>query len=76
MERRRAWLIVSQSRQENVSRTVSITVHRRRVVSSVCVTPSPSLRTRFPPQHAQAVGRIDHPALARQMIELRSAVGG
>jgi hypothetical protein len=51
-----AWLIVSQSRQENFSRTVSITFHRRGVVSSVCVTSSPSLRRRLPPQHAQVVG--------------------
>lgn len=51
-----AWLIFSQSRQENFSRTVSITFHRRGVVSSVRVTSSPSLRRRAPPQHAQAVG--------------------
>ena len=50
------WLIFSQSRQENFSRTVSMTFHRRGVISSVCVTSSPSLRRREPPQHAHAVG--------------------
>jgi hypothetical protein len=49
-------MIFSQSRQENFSRTVSITFHRRGVVSSVRVTSSPSLCRRAPPQHAQVVG--------------------
>src|SRR4029077_8364530 len=51
-----AWLIVSQSRQENFSRTVSITFHRRGVVSSVCVTSSPSFESFVDPQHGQFVG--------------------
>ena len=40
-----AWLIVSQSRQENFSRTVSITFHRRGVVSSVRLPPFSCRRT-------------------------------
>ena len=59
-----AWLIFSQSRQVNFSRTVSITFHRRGVVSSVCVTSSPSLRRRLPPQNAQVVGDRSPPARA------------
>src|SRR3954468_18527656 len=51
-----AWLIFSQSRQENFSRTVSITFHWRGITSSVRVTSSPSLRRRLLPQHSQAVG--------------------
>lgn len=39
MERR--WLIASQSRQVNFSRTVSITLNRRGISSSVSVTSSP-----------------------------------
>ena len=39
------WLIFSQSRQENFSRTVSITFHWRGTTSSVRVTSSPSLRS-------------------------------
>jgi hypothetical protein len=50
------WLIFSQSRQENFSRTVSITFHWRGTTSSVRVTSSPSLRRRLLPQHPQAVG--------------------
>lgn len=51
-----AWLIFSQSRQENFSRTVSITFHWRGTTSSVRVTSSPNLRRRLLPQHSQAVG--------------------
>src|SRR5205814_10495618 len=51
-----AWLIFSQSRQENFSRTVSITFHWRGTDSSVRVTSSPSLRSRLPPQHSHAIG--------------------
>jgi hypothetical protein len=46
----------SQSRHENFSRTVSMTFHCRGMDSSVRVTSSLSLPSRFPPQHAQAVG--------------------
>lgn len=48
--------IVSQSRQLNLSRTVSITFHWRGITSRVRVTSSPILRSRVPPQHAQAAG--------------------
>ena len=51
-----AWLIFSQSRQVNFSRTCWITFHWRGITSSVSVTSSPSLRSRAPPQQAQAVG--------------------
>ena len=51
-----AWLIVSQSRQVNFSRTCWITFHWRGMTSSVSVTSSPSLDSRVPPQQAQAVG--------------------
>src|SRR2546421_12296588 len=51
-----AWLIFSQSRQVNFSRTVSTTFHWRGTDSSVRVTSSPSLRKRLPPQHSHAVG--------------------
>ena len=50
------WLIFSQSRQVNFSRTCWITFHWRGITSSVSVTSSPSLRSRAPPQHWQAVG--------------------
>ena len=50
------WLIFSQSRQVNFSRTVSISLKRRGISSSVSVTSSPSLDSRDPPQQAQAVG--------------------
>ena len=63
-----AWLIVSQSRQVNFSRTCWITFHWRGITSSVSVTSSPSLRQ---PRAAaaEAGGRPghDHP-LARQML--------
>ncbi len=51
-----AWLIFSQSRQKNFSRTVSTTFYWRGTDSSVRVTSSPSLRRRLPPQHSQAIG--------------------
>jgi hypothetical protein len=51
-----AWLIFSQSRQLNFSRTVSIISQWRGITSSVRVTSSPSLRRRLLPQHSQAVG--------------------
>ena len=51
-----AWLIFSQSRQVNFSRTCWITFHWRGITSSVSVMSSPSLRSRVPPQHGQVVG--------------------
>lgn len=42
-----AWLIFSQSRQENFSRTVSITFHRRGTTSNVRLRPR-----RLPPVRA------------------------
>ncbi len=53
-----AWLIFSQSRQENFSRTVSTTFHCRGTASSVRVTSSPILRRRLPPQHSHADGGL------------------
>ena len=50
------WLMPSQSRQENFSRTVWITFHCRGIDSRVRVTSSPSLRSRPPPQHSHALG--------------------
>ena len=69
-----AWLIFSQSRQENFSRTVSITFHWRGTDSSVRVTSSPSLRK---PTAAAAFARrrrIDHHPLARKMVGERVAL--
>ena len=51
-----AWLIFSQSRQVNFSRTVSTNLNRRGISSSVLVTSSPILASRDPPQQAQAFG--------------------
>ena len=51
-----AWLIRSQSRQVNFSRTVSTTFQRRGIDSSVRVTSSPSLRSLALPQHSHALG--------------------
>ena len=51
-----AWLIVSQSRQVNFSRTCCTTFHCRGTTSSVSVTSSPSLASLVEPQQAQAVG--------------------
>ena len=63
-----AWLIFSQSRQVNFSRTVSITFHCRGINSKVLVTSSPILRSRLPPQQPQAAGGVDHDTLAREMF--------
>ena len=51
-----AWLIFSQSRQENFSRTCWITFQDFGMTSSVSVTSSPSLDSRDPPQQLQATG--------------------
>jgi len=48
------WLIFSQSRQVNFSRTVSMTLKRRGISSSVLVTSSPIFASRDPPQQAQS----------------------
>ena len=61
------WVIVSQARQENFSRTCWMTFHCRGITSSVSVMSSPILR-KVPPQHGQADGaRIDDP-FAWQMV--------
>src|SRR5271167_480390 len=49
------WVIFSQLRQVNFSRTVCTTFHCRGTTSSVSVTSSPSLAS-LPPQHGQAAG--------------------
>ena len=49
------WVILSQRRQVNFSRTVWITFHCRGTTSSVSVMSSPSLAS-LPPQHGQALG--------------------
>src|SRR5258705_6143691 len=51
------WVIFSQDRQLNFSRTVWITFHWRGTISSVSVMSSPSLAS-LPPQtgHAQGAG--------------------
>ena len=49
------WVIVSQDRQVNFSRTVWITFHCRGTTSSVSVMSSPSLAS-LPPQQGQALG--------------------
>ena len=65
------WVIFSQDRQVNFSRTVWITFHWRGTTSKVSVIVSPSLAS-LPPQHGQAVGAgIDH-ALAWQMRRQRA----
>ena len=70
-----AWLIFSQSRQVNFSRTCWITFHCRGITSSVSVMSSPSFASRVPPQQAQEVGtEHDHP-LPRQMLGKRLARG-
>jgi hypothetical protein len=51
-----AWLIFSQSRQVNFSRTCCTTFHCRGTTSSVSVTSSPSLASLLEPQQAHAVG--------------------
>jgi hypothetical protein len=50
------WLIRSQSRQVNFSRTVWITFHWRGITSSVSVTSSPSFTSRSEPQQLQVAG--------------------
>src|SRR3954465_3817901 len=50
------WVIVSQLRQENRSRTVWITFHWRGMLSNVSVIVSPSLHSLSEPQQGQLVG--------------------
>src|SRR5882724_13473902 len=50
------WLIVSHDRQENFSRTCSVTNHCRGMTSSVSVTSSPILESLLEPQHGHALG--------------------
>src|SRR5207237_5742803 len=49
------WVIVSQRRQVNFSRTVWITFHCRGTISSVSVMSSPSLAN-LPPQQGHTLG--------------------
>src|SRR5271167_4419838 len=63
-----AWLIFSQSRQVNFSRTCWITFHCRGITSSVSVMSSPNLRRRALPQHRQTAGPGSNDPLARQML--------
>ncbi len=51
-----AWLIFSQSRQVNFSRTICTTFHCRGTTSSRSVTSSPSLASLMEPQQLQVVG--------------------
>jgi hypothetical protein len=69
------WVIFSQSRHVNFSRTVSITFHWRGCDSSVRVTSSPSLRSLFAAAAGAGRRRIDHHAFARKMVGERVAVG-
>ena len=62
------WLIFSQSRQVNFSRTVSINLKRRGISSSVLVTSSPIFASRDPPQQAQARRSLDDDALAFDVV--------
>jgi hypothetical protein len=50
------WVIVSQSRHENFSRTVWITFHCRGMTSSVSVMSSPSFESLDDPQQGQLSG--------------------
>lgn len=50
------WVIVSQFRQENLSRTVWITFHCRGMASSVSVISSPSFDSFDDPQQGQLSG--------------------
>jgi hypothetical protein len=50
------WLIFSQTRQLNFSRTCSVMNHCRRTTSSVSVTSSPILESLLLPQHGHDVG--------------------
>src|SRR6202035_2032426 len=61
------WLILSQSRQVNFSRTCCTTFHCRGTTSNVSVTSSPSLASLLEPQHAHR--------RARQMGQKRPARG-
>src|SRR3954465_80919 len=70
-----AWLIFSQSRQENFSRTVSITFHWRGTDSSVRVTSSPEFAQAIAAAAFTRHRRIDHHALAGKMIGERIAFG-
>ncbi len=66
MEWRGGWVIFSQLRHENRSRTVWITFHWRGITSSVSVMSSPSFDSFAEPQHG--TNRCcDHHPLARQM---------
>jgi hypothetical protein len=51
-----AWLIFSQSRQVNFSRTCWTTFQDFGITSNVSVMSKPSLDSRAPPQQAQATG--------------------
>ena len=66
------WVIASQARQENFSRTCWITFHCRGTSSSVSVTSSPSLRNGCRRSRGRRRRRIDD-ALARQMLGQRPA---
>jgi hypothetical protein len=50
------WVIVSQARHENFSRTVWITFHCRGTTSSVSVTSSANFDGLSGPQHGQMAG--------------------
>src|SRR5918911_1356390 len=63
------WVIASQRRQVNFSRTVWITFHCRGTTSSVSVMSSPSLAS-LPPQHGQAL-----PALGRLTVPVALHLG-
>ena len=52
------WVIVSQFRHENFSRTVWITFHWRGITSSVSVMSSPSFDSLAEPQHGQFSGAV------------------
>jgi hypothetical protein len=56
VERRRSLADLSQSRQENFSRTCWTTFQDFGMTSSVSVMSSPSLDSRDPPQQLQATG--------------------
>ena len=67
------WVIVSQARQENVSRTVWITFHWRGMLSSVSVIVSPSLQSLVRPAAGAAAGSRNDDALTRQVVGERLA---
>ena len=60
------WVIVSQARHENFSRTVWITFQWRGITSSVSVISSPSLAS-FADRSRDSLRRGDNDAFARQM---------